>query len=155
MKNIKELYSKDDIKTGESIYYVDENCNKPYTGVIYDGNEKKIHRMFQVKDGVQDGVEKIFHEKRDSLQQICDYKRNLQFGISKEFDEGGNLTYVGVVFNNKFMRILTFSNNIIVNREEDYDLNKYKYPAEIIAFLQLTDEELINYRHKELSEKIA
>jgi antitoxin component YwqK of YwqJK toxin-antitoxin module len=92
MKSIDDLYTAGDKKTGETIYYEDKNLSKLFTGIIYDEYDGFKNWLFEVDKGLQNGIEKVFHEGTDILDQIVEYKDNLQFGISKEFDDQGELS---------------------------------------------------------------
>ena len=48
--------------------------------------KKNINWEFEVVDGKQNGIEKVYYSN-GNLEQISEYKSNLQFGVSKEYDD--------------------------------------------------------------------
>ncbi len=119
--------------------------NEKFTGVIYDLWMDKINWKFEVKDGLQDGIEKTFYDGTDVLQQIVEYKDNFQNGISKEFNEKGELTSVSIMHNGGFLKTIFLEKSKIIKIENSYDCIKNKYPEKIIKLLSLGDIELVNY----------
>jgi antitoxin component YwqK of YwqJK toxin-antitoxin module len=120
--------------------------NKKFTGVIYDLWMDKVNWIFEVKNGLQDGVEKTFYDGTNILQQIVEYNDNLQNGISKEFNEKGELTSVSVMFRGSVLKTIFLENSLVLKRENFYDSSdKDKYPEKINMLLNLSDAELINY----------
>lgn len=86
MKNIEELYTKGNSHTGETIYYLDKELVQPYKGIVIDEDQTNINWKFEVVDGKQNGIEKVYYSN-GNLEQISEYKSNLQFGVSKEYDD--------------------------------------------------------------------
>ena len=79
-KNIKELYTKGDIDTSETIYYLDKYLIYSYSGLVIDEDQGVVNWEFKVVDGKQNGIEKVFYSNVN-LEQISEYKNNLQFGF--------------------------------------------------------------------------
>lgn len=119
--------------------------NEKFTGVVYDLWMNKINWTFEVKDGLQNGIEKTFYDGTDVLQQIVEYKDNFQNGISKEFNEKGALTSVSIMYNGAFLKTIFLEKSNIIKIENSYDSVKNKYPEKIIKLLNLGDVELVNY----------
>jgi len=44
-KNIKELYTKGDIDTGETIYYLDKDLIYPYSGLVIDEDQGVVRNL--------------------------------------------------------------------------------------------------------------
>ncbi|MET4083687.1 hypothetical protein ABIB40_003659 [Pedobacter sp. UYP30] len=145
MKLINTLFSKGDISNGETIYFVDKQMNNPFNGIAYEEYADLINSVFDVKNGKKDGIEKLFHENSKVLQQITEYRKNLQFGVSKEYDEHGKENSVSIIWNNEYLKILTLSNGSIVDREDNFDLRSIEYPSYILELLNLDDKALIVY----------
>jgi hypothetical protein len=145
MKQIDDLYSKGDVQSGDTKYFTDKELSIPFTGIVSDASNGHTNSIFELKEGLKDGIEKVFHEDSDLLEQVSEYKKNLQFGVSKEYDEQGELVHVSVVWNNKYLKTLTLSEQNVIERDEDYDLSQENYPERIVQLLKLTDHELIDY----------
>lgn len=147
-KNIEELYTKGDSHTGESIYCIDKECTQPYTGWVIEIFQGKLSWEFQTIDGKQNGLEKIYEDGR--LIQVDEYKDNLQFGVSKEYDKDGNVTSVSIVLNNLYIKTIELKGNQIINIDTD---KKYENVSEVYRHIHklvnLSNEDLINYQFKE------
>ncbi len=145
-KNIKELYTKGDIDTSETIYYLDKYLIYSYSGLVIDEDQGVVNWEFKVVDGKQNGIEKVFYSN-GNLEQISEYKNNLQFGLSKEYDEDGNLTSVAVVWNNGYLKTIYIVNNKIAEIEIDEKrISNLSLPDRIKYLLLLNNEDLICYK---------
>ncbi|WP_295841668.1 hypothetical protein [uncultured Apibacter sp.] len=145
-KNIKELYTKGDIDTSETIYYLDKDLIYSYSGLVIDEDQGVVNWEFKVVDGKQNGIEKVFNSN-GNLEQISEYKNNLQFGLSKEYDEDGNLTSVAVVWNNGYLKTIYIVNNKIAEIEIDEKrISNLSLPDRIKYLLLLNNEDLICYK---------
>lgn len=145
-KNIKELYTKGDIDTSETIYYLDKDLIYSYSGLVIDEDQGVVNWEFKVVDGKQNGIEKVFYSN-GNLEQISEYKNNLQFGLSKEYDEDGNLTSVAVVWNNGYLKTIYIVNNKIAEIEIDEKrISNLSLPDRIKYLLLLNNEDLICYK---------
>lgn len=144
-KYIEELYTKGDSLTGESLYYLDSNFSQPYNGWAIEMFKGEINWEFEIKNGKQNGIEKVY--ENGHLIQVDEYKDNLQYGVSKEYDKNGNLTSVSVVWNNDHIKTIYLKNNqideVILYRE--FNIQK-TLPEYINKLCQLSEEELINYK---------
>lgn len=116
-----------------------------FTGRVYDTYNEKISWIFDVKNGLQDGIEEVYYEGTNILEQISEFKDNAQFGISKEFDEEGKLQSVSVVWNNKYLKTIFLENSKVIKQQDDFDTGKSKYPQEILRLLNLPNKSLIDY----------
>ena len=116
-----------------------------FTGKVYDTNNDKINWIFEVKDGLQNGLEETYHEGTTIIEQIAEYKDNMQFGISKEFNEDGSLNSISIVWNNKYLKTIFVKKSKVININESYDIEKIKYPEKILMLLNLSDDDLIQY----------
>lgn len=145
----KTLFSKPD-SNGESIYYIDEQLKKPYTGILI---ETKAHKTViwwsEYIDGFQNGVEKNY-DFDGILEQVSECKYNMHVGVSKEYDKLGHLTSVAIKWNNGYIRTIYLdSNKQIINKEDDQNwINNFPIPDDFKKLLNLTDEELIIYDFK-------
>jgi len=83
----------------------------------------------------------------ENLEQISEYKNNLKFGLSKEYDEDGNLTSVAVVWNNGYLKTIYIVNNKIAEIEIDEKrISNLSLPDRIKYLLLLNNEDLICYK---------
>ncbi len=126
---------------GGTFFYKEEK----FTGQVYDTFDDQVSWIFEVRDGLQNGIEKTYHEGTDILEQITEYKDNMQFGVSKEFDEEGDLRSVSVVWNNGYLKTIFLDTTNIDKIDTSYDLNKIKYPEAILQLLKLSNDDLIKY----------
>lgn len=143
----KTLFLKPDTN-GESIYYIDKQLKEPYTGILIETKANDtIIWWSEYIDGVQNGVEKNY-DFDGILEQVSECKYNMHVGVSKEYDKLGNLTYVAIKWNNGPIRAIFFDSNMqIINKEEDERwLRNFPIPDDLRRLLELTDEELINYK---------
>ena len=71
----------------------------------------------------------------------------MHVGISKEYDEQGNLILVPIKWNNGYIKSMDVDiNKKIINKEENERwLNNYPIPDDFKKLLNLTDQELIDY----------
>lgn len=151
IKNIEEygqgtLFSKPDYN-GESIYYLNEQLEQSYTGILIETVAHDITIWWsEYIDGFQNGIEKIFNGD-GQLEQISECKYNMHVGISKEYDEQGNLILVAIKWNNGYIKSMDVDINKKIINKEEYErwLNNYPIPDDFKKLLNLTDQELIDY----------
>lgn len=124
--------------------------NEKFTGIIYDLWMDKVNWIFEVKNGLQNGIEKKFYDGTNVLKQIEEYKDNLQNGISKEFNEDGALTSVSIILNGIVLKTIFLQNAVVKKIEYSNNLDSKKYPENINKLLKLSDLELINYNVREI-----
>ncbi len=140
IKDIEIKNHKNDGSWGTFFY----NGEK-FTGRVYDTYDDKISWVFDVKDGLQNGIDKVYYEGTNILEQISEYRDNMQFGISKEFNEEGKLQSVSVVWNNKYLKTIFLENSKVINQQDNFNTNKIKYPKEILRLLNMPNKNLIEY----------
>ena len=145
--HIKDLENKNHKNDGSFgvFFYKGEK----FTGKVYDTFDERISWIFNVKDGVQSGVEESYYEGTDVLEQVAEYENNMQFGVSKEFSEDGDLQTISVVWNNAYLKTIFLENSKIIKKENSFDLNKITYPEKILVLLNLSNKDLINYKFNE------
>lgn len=119
--------------------------NEKFDGIVYDTIGDKPYWIFSVKDGLQNGTEYTFYEKTDIIEQICEYRDNHQFGISKEFDEQGELQSVSIIYDNSYLKTIEIDDTK-VDATLAYD-GRYgdRLPSYLVSLLKLSTEDLINY----------
>ncbi|WP_299248062.1 hypothetical protein [uncultured Aquimarina sp.] len=69
----------------------------------------------------------------------------MQFGVSKEFDEEGDLQSVSVVWNNRYLKTIFVNDKKVIKTDKLYDINKIIYPEKILNLLNLSNDDLIKY----------
>ncbi|MDO4880634.1 MAG: hypothetical protein Q3983_05080 [Capnocytophaga sp.] len=142
------LFVENDIN-GECIYYTDEACQTPFNGIVYGmcGKPLRLDYECEIVGGVKDGMELTYNEE-GGIEQASECRHNLLYGVSKEYDEEGNLLTASVVFNNSHLKVVT------PTESGQYEVTKYtpestkNLPADILALLILSEEELVNYEFK-------
>lgn len=141
------LYTKND-SNGNAIYFLDKEFKKPFTGEIYVMFKHKIESEAEYKNGYKNGLEYIYYAN-ENLQQINEYKGNVLFGISKEYDENENLISVSIVWNNSYIKVIEIRENQIDKVTFYEEARNIKIlPEYIKILLQLSEEELINYEFR-------
>ncbi|WP_298546281.1 hypothetical protein [uncultured Aquimarina sp.] len=58
---------------GRTFFYGEEK----FTGQVYDTFDDQVSWIFEVRDGLQNVIEKTYHEGTDILEQITEYKDNI------------------------------------------------------------------------------
>lgn len=144
----KDLFTKPD-HNGESIYFFDKELQELYTGILIENSGNTMIWWSEYIDGVQNGVEKVFNEE-GQLEQISECKNNMHVGISKEYDEFNNLIFVGIKWNNGYVKGLHLdTDKKIIKKEEDESwINNFPISDDFNKLLKLTDQELVNYEFK-------
>ncbi|WP_407402735.1 hypothetical protein [Chryseobacterium sp.] len=84
---------------------IDKELTKAYSGEIYSIFKGKIESEAQYINGSKNGLEYIYNSNGD-LEQINECRGNLIFGVSKEYDENGNIKTASVVFNNNHLKVI-------------------------------------------------
>lgn len=142
------LYYKDDIN-GYAMYFIDKELTKGYSGEIYSIFKGRIESEAQYINGSKNGLEYIYNSNGD-LEQINECRGNVLFGVSKEYDEKGNIKTASVVYNNNHLKVIEL--NRILNEYNIIDYREKRHenglPSYIEYLLGLSNEELINYEFK-------
>jgi len=144
LKNIDELYTTAD-HNGETLYFIDALLAIPYTGIVVDKSDNIVEWMFETVNGKQEGLEKTYFPN-GKLKQIAEYKNNLQYGVSKEYDQEGNMTSASIVWNNGYIKTLVINEGQVVSVDEKHFADNTKIPDRISYLLELSQKELINYQ---------
>jgi len=140
IKDIENRNVKNDGSWGTFFYK-----EKKFTGKIYDTWGDEVSWIFDVENGLQNGIEKTYYEGTNVLEQIAEYKDNMQFGISKEFDETGELLSVSIVWNNSYLKTIFVNSSKVLKTDNFYDLDQKKYPEKILQYLNLSNDDLMIY----------
>ena len=141
----ERLFVKNDLN-GECIYYTDENCQTPFNGIVYGmcGHPPRLDYECEIKNGVKSGIELIYNEE-GGIEQASQCRHNLMYGVSKEYDQEGNLLTASVVYNNSHLKIVS------PTPEGSYNIDKYapqstqNLPHDICTLLALPEQELAEY----------
>jgi hypothetical protein len=138
-----DIETVNDVNDGSwgTFYYKNEKFN----GIVYDTIDDLPYWIFSVKDGLQHGVEYTYYEGTDILEQICEYRNNFQYGISKEYDEIGNLSSISVILDNDILRIIEIDELGIEESRKDAGKYGTRLPDDIALLLNLSIEDLIDY----------
>ena len=143
-KDLEKVSNSNDGTWG-TFYYK----NKKYDGVVYDIIDDKIYWIFEVKDGLQNGLEITYYEGTDVIHQKVEYKDNFQYGLSKEYNEQGELQFISIVYDNDYLEITQIEDGKF-KKLETYDKKRHEngLPSYIEYLLSLSNEELVNYEFK-------
>lgn len=146
-KLFEELYLKDDPISGEFDYYLDDLFTKPYQGIVIDKVNDILMWKFDVRKGKRTGLEYVYNTD-GKLEQINECRNNLMFGVSKEYDNNGDVKTASIVYNNSYLKIIEVNEKQSVVLE-NYD-NRYedKLPEYLRKLLLLSNQELVNYEFK-------
>lgn len=145
-KKINDLYLKDDPSSGESDYYIDKDLTIPYSGIVIDEINGIIVWKFDVKNGKRTGLEYLYSSD-GKIEQINECRGNVMLGVSKEFDEEGNVKSSSVVYNNYHIRVIK-KNNELISEIISYDGSLGELPEYLHKLLKLSDKELIEYKFR-------
>lgn len=105
--NYYDIFVKDDIHTGEHIFYIDQNNTVPFNGIIVDYNNGVLVWEFEVQDGFRTGIERIYYATGE-LQELNETDHNTTNGIAKEFYKNGRLRSQSIVARNVHILIITY-----------------------------------------------
>lgn len=141
----EKLYGKNDVN-GEWIYYLDKDCKKAFNGIVYEMFKSSLDYESEIKDGYINGIQ-VNYRSDGSIEQISEYKHNMLYGISKEFDENNLLVMVSIVLNNSHLKIIEVDSisrnfNIVKYHPESHR----NIPKDILKLLELPIEKLIFYK---------
>ena len=88
----------------------------------------------------------LIYNKDGGIEQASECRHNLMYGVSKEYDEEGNLLTASVVHNNSHLKIVS------PTPEGSYKIEKYapksiqNLPDDLLALLALSEQELVEYQ---------
>ena len=141
----ERLFVENDLN-GECIYYTDEDCQTPFNGIVYGmcGHPTRLDYECEIKNGVKSGIELIYNEE-GGIEQASQCRHNLMYGVSKEYDQEGNLLTASVVYNNSHLKVVS------ATTEGTYKIEKYapqstqNLPHDICTLLALPEQELAEY----------
>jgi antitoxin component YwqK of YwqJK toxin-antitoxin module len=69
------------------VFYHD---SKKYNGIIFEYFNDRIASEFEIKNGIKNGIEKIYFEN-GNIESISEYKNGLLHGLTKNYYETGEL----------------------------------------------------------------
>lgn len=121
-----ELYTIDDFN-GNPIYYIDEDCTKPYTGHLEEYDRGFICREGNIVNGYYDGVCKEYYDYSDKLEIISQMKYSLQTGLSMELYESGKVRAVALVIQNYDIDYIIYNEDGTIGAKEFWT-NERKIP---------------------------
>lgn len=78
------LYTQNDIN-GHAVYFLDEEFKVPFTGVLLVKFNNLLESGAQYQNGRKNGIENIY-DSAGILEQTSEYRGNVIFGVSKEFN---------------------------------------------------------------------
>ena len=151
--NEMDLYFKYDIN-GNNIFYVDEECTKPYTGHVEDYDQGFIWRESDVVNGYYDGVCKEYYFKSDKLEMISEMKYNLQTGLSIEFYESGRVRSVSTLIYDGEIDSISYDENGEIT-EKCFRPDGPKFPLKDEQRLNLIQEIRDKYDLMKIHEEIV
>lgn len=140
------LFTKND-RNGYAVYFLDQGLTQPFTGEIYVKFNDTIESEAEYKNGYKNGIEYIYNSE-GNLEQTNENRGNVIFGISKEYDEDGNMVIASIVYNNDYLRsVESIDNNIQETKAYDDKFGE-SLPEYIQKLLKLSNEEVFNYEFK-------
>lgn len=105
--NYRALFLKDDIQTGEHIFYINEHTTIPFSGTIVDYNKGILIWEFEVKNGFKTGIEKVYYPTGE-LEEMNETAHNTIDGVAKEFYKNGQLKSQSIVIRNVFINTIQY-----------------------------------------------
>lgn len=140
------LYTKND-SNGFAVYFLDKECKEPFTGEIYVKFKDAIESEAQYKNGYKNGIEYIY-DSDGNLEQANENKGNVMYGVSKEYDENGNIVNASIVFNNEYLKSIELIDGTFQETTSYQDKFGEFLPDYLRELLSLSKEELFNYEFK-------
>ena len=132
----ERLFIENDLN-GECIYYTDEDCQTPFNGIVYGmcGHPSRLDYECEITEGMKNGIE-----------QASECRHNLMYGVSKEYEQEGNLLTASVVYNNSHLKIVSPTPEGTYNIEKYAPQSTQKLPDDILTLLALSEQELVEYQ---------
>ncbi|MEK3788635.1 hypothetical protein [Paenibacillus sp. FSL K6-1230] len=106
--NFSDLFTEDDIHTGEYIFFHDENKTVPFNGTVVDYHNGVLVWEFEVEDGFKTGIERVYYPTGE-LQEFNETDHNTINGIAKEFYKNGQLRSQSVVIRNVYISTVNYN----------------------------------------------
>ncbi len=123
--NTNDLFSIDDINS-EPIYFLDEECTKPYTGHLEEYFQGKLSFEADVADGFLDGICKKYHDYTGEIEDISTMKHNMSTGFGISFYRNGNISAIGTSFQNYPVEYITLDENGGIEEEKNWKSDEIK-----------------------------
>lgn len=113
-----DLFSQPDLHTGGDIYYLDNSCKTPFTGIVMDYFKGKLSWEFEVTDGYQQGKERVYYDDTGELMTENDMDHNTICGLQKVFYKSGKIKSKSIALRNLHVDIITYDEDgNIINRQ--------------------------------------
>lgn len=134
-----ELFTDDDLQTGENIFYEDEELKIPFNGTVIDYFKGNISWEFEVKDGFRTGIEKKYYDTGE-LMEINQVEHNTINGLAKEFYRNGNIKSQSIVIRNIFIDSIMYNKTGEIIKKVSIQKDDYSY--------ELVADKIDQYRKK-------
>ncbi|MEH3113019.1 hypothetical protein [Pedobacter terrae] len=140
------LYTQNDIN-GNAVYFLDREFKLPFTGVLLVKFNNRLESEAQYQNGRKNGIENVYNSA-GILEQTSEYRGNVIFGVSKEFDAEGIVMISSIVYNNDYLRTVEMVKGKI-GETQTYN-GKYGegLPAYLQNLIKLSNEDLFHYSFK-------
>ncbi|HAO08151.1 MULTISPECIES: hypothetical protein [Chryseobacterium] len=140
------FYTKNDIN-GNAVYFLDKEFKEPFTGEIFVTFNGVLESEAQYKNGYKNGIENIYNSN-GILEQTNENRGNVIFGVSKEFNEEGDVVISSIVYNNDYIRSVENSDGEVVETQSYTGKYGENLPEYLQNLLRLSKEDLFNYEFK-------
>ena len=150
--NELDLFYKYDYN-GNPVYYIDEECAKPYTGHIEEYDRGFICREGDIVNGYYDGVCKEYYDYGEKLEMISHMKYSLQSGLTMEFYENGFVRSMAIALQNWYIDIFSYDENgNLVDKEFRPDEPAFPFvdEAHLNKIQELRESYDLNKIHEEI-----
>jgi len=124
--NENNLFYKDDLN-GNPMFYLDQECTKPYTGHTEDYFKEHLSREGDVVNGYYEGIYKGYYDYSGKLEIVSQMEHNLTNGLSIEFFENGQVRSISLVFHNWYFDSVDYNENGEVE-EENLNSDEKRWP---------------------------
>lgn len=137
--NFDDLYTDADANTGEDIFYIDEELECPFSGIVEDYFKGVLSWEFEVKNGFRNGKERKFYDSGELMEEN-NVKYNTIDGVAREFYKNGKIKSISIVIRN------TFIDTIFCDEEGRY-LGRESIKEDDISYFLVADK-IAEYREK-------
>lgn len=124
--NFNELFTDYDTRSGADVFYIDQELQQPFTGIVEEYFNGKLQCEYDVENGSKNGKEKEFYDT-GALMLERDIKNNLVDGVAKEFYENGRLKSISIVIRNVFIDTIFFDETGRFLRKKTIDKSHPSY----------------------------
>lgn len=137
--NYNELFTDTDINTGEDIFYLDSNLEKPYTGIVVDYFRGLLSWEFEVQDGFRTGMERKYYDTGELMEENKTNHNTID-GVAKEFYKNGSIKSISIVIRNVFIDTIFY--------DESGNIIRKNYISEKDSSYYLVEKKIEEYREK-------